>query len=353
MKPAILLMLVCTLLLPVAGCSTDIGYLWKQGGSLVRDNMGSVDIRSLLRSPDTNPETKTFLWRVQDIKSYAVGEIGLKDDAGYSRYKEIDRDYLVNVVQACDAVSFAPYYWSYPILGNLPYKGFYDAADAQAEAARLKNEGYDVIVRRADAFSTLGVFADPIYSFMKGYSIVDLASLIIHEQTHATVFIKGQSQFNEELATFVGDQGGLEYIAAMLGRDSPEHREAVSARADSELFLGFLKELRAALDAVYTSGLSRQEKLDRKAGIIAEYVRDFKTDYAGRFHDGGYLAAVGPGINNAYLSLYDIYNTDIPLLTDYYTKVCGSSLKTFMEKVKVLARSGEDVPAAMRRELGS
>jgi hypothetical protein len=50
-----------------------------------------------------------------------------------------------------------------------------------------------------ESFSTLGFTRDPLYSFMKGYSAFQLASLILHEQTHATLFVKGQTQFSEAM----------------------------------------------------------------------------------------------------------------------------------------------------------
>ncbi len=35
----------------------------------------------------------------------------------------------------------------------------------------------------------------------------DLANLIIHEMSHATIFVKDSVDFNENLATFIGDRG--------------------------------------------------------------------------------------------------------------------------------------------------
>ena len=192
----------------LASCASQIGYLAKQGDYLLRYSSGTQSIDDLIASPSTLPATRDFLLRIREIKGYAVQQVGLRDNANYTRYKSIDRDYLVEVVSACDAASFTPYQWSFPFLGRLPYKGFYEHSDAQAEAERLKKEGYDVIVRKVDAFSTLGFTKDPVYSFMSKYSPYELASTIIHEQTHATLWVKGQTDFNEELADFVGRDRG-------------------------------------------------------------------------------------------------------------------------------------------------
>ncbi|HEY9594120.1 MAG TPA: aminopeptidase, partial [Spirochaetia bacterium] len=165
--------IACSLLL--AGCTTQIGYLAKQGSYLLRDSTGTRAATALIADPSTPDDTRELLQRVKDVKTFAVHDVGLKDNANYTRYKEISRDHLVDVVQACDAVSFTAYQWSYPFLGKLPYKGFYERKDADAEAVRLKNEGYDTIIRPVDAFSTLGFVKDPVYSFMKRYSKFELA----------------------------------------------------------------------------------------------------------------------------------------------------------------------------------
>ncbi|MGO9411115.1 MAG: aminopeptidase, partial [Spirochaetia bacterium] len=206
MKTAALALIVSLLV----SCASQLGYLVKQGDYLLRYSSGTESVDDLLKSPSTPADTREFLQRVKEIRTFAVESIGLRDNGNYTRYKSIDRDYLVDVVQACDALSFTPYQWSYPFMGKLPYKGFYERPDALAEAGRLKKEGYDVIVRKVDAFSTLGFTKDPVYSFMKKYSPYELASTIIHEQTHATLWVKGQTDFNEELADFVGETGALE-----------------------------------------------------------------------------------------------------------------------------------------------
>ncbi|HTU01686.1 MAG TPA: aminopeptidase, partial [Candidatus Sulfotelmatobacter sp.] len=220
----------------ITGCASQVGYLAKQGTYLIRTSSGARSIDSLLASKDAPHSVRDLLQRVKAIKSFAVTQMGLRDNGNYTRYKVIAADHLVDVVSASDATSFTPYLWQYPFLGKLPYKGFYVATDAKAEADRLRGQGYDVIVRPVDAFSTLGFVRDPVYSFMDGYSPYELASTIIHEQTHATLFLRGQPQFNEELATFVGDEGAFEWLRATYGADSPEYQDALDQTADSATF---------------------------------------------------------------------------------------------------------------------
>jgi predicted aminopeptidase len=343
------LMLSAALLL--AGCATPVGYLAKQGRYLLGDTLGTRSTRAMLSDPATPENTREFLLRVAEIKRFAVEEIGLKDNGNYTRFRQTAGDHLADVVSACDAVSFTPYLWSYPVLGRLPYKGFYERPDAEGEAATLRKRGYDVIIRGVDAFSTLGFTKDPLYSFMQGYSPFEIASLIIHEQTHATLFVKGQPQFNEELASFVGDTGALLWLRRVYGPDSEEYGSAVESREDAETFTALLKGLCAELDAVYAGPLTREEKLARKAEIILAFKRRMGGADAPRFRTKAYGNLGSLPINNAFLSLYSLYSDDVPLLRSYCQRACGGDLRRFMESAKALSRAG-DVKALMRAELG-
>ena len=339
--------------LALSGCQTGIGYVWREAGPFLKSNSGARPIDQVLKDPKTPQDVRTLLEEVKSIKNFAVHAIGLKDNSNYTRYKALDRDYLVTVVQACGAVSFTPYEWRYPFLGKLPYRGYYDPKDADGEAAALKAKGYDVIVRKVDAFSTLGFFSDPVYSFMKDYSAYDLADTIIHEQTHATIFLKGQDQFNEELASFVGDTGGLEYVQMTYGRESPQYGDAVAEQEDSAIFLDFINNLRARLQAVYGSDLSREEMLARKAEIIRAALVEYREKVVPLYKSKAYKGAVDLPINNAYISLFDLYTKDIPLLREYYRSLCGSDLAVFIKKVKEISRSSKDMAQSLRAALSA
>jgi len=336
----------------VSSCASQAGYLLRQGAALLKDSSGARSVQSLLEDPSTPADTRQFLLRVQDIRSFAVSEVGLKNNDNYSRYKELDRDHLVDVVQGCDAASFNAYQWGYPFLGQLPYRGYYDRKDAQAEAARLEKLGFDVIVRPVDAFSTLGFLRDPLYSFMKGYSAFEIASLIIHEQTHATLFLKGQPDFNEEMATFVGDEGAFEWLRARFGEASAEYRDAVDSQADSDHFVSLLRDLAARLSEVYASGVGRDQKLSQKRVVIDEFKAGLADAQAAGFRTEAYTHLDKIPLNNAYISLYRLYTSDIPLLRSWFESRCGSDLRRFMASMKELSAHG-DVKAQIRAALGS
>ena len=118
------------------------------------------------------------------------------------------------VVMACEPFALKPKEWKFPIIGSVPYKGFFKKERAEALKAELEKEGWDVMVRNPGGWSTLGWFTDPILSKMLMRSEGDLANLIIHEMSHATIFVKDSVEFNENLATFIGDRGAELFLIA-------------------------------------------------------------------------------------------------------------------------------------------
>ena len=133
--------------------------------------------------------------------------------------------------------------------------GFFDKARATAERDALRAGGLDVMMRSVSAYSTLGFFSDPVLSTMMTYPEQSLADLIFHELTHGTVYVRGQTEFNESLASFVGKTGSLLFLAERYGPDSSAIRTAESRRADDRLFNRFLFEVVASLDSLYSQSL--------------------------------------------------------------------------------------------------
>jgi predicted aminopeptidase len=233
----------------LSGC-----YTLKQGTALLGYLGRAVPLEALLESEASEAEkNRHFVDLVHDIRRFAKEELGLSLGRNYTRYVKIDRDYLAAVVSACAADSFTRHEWKYPVVGSLPYKGFFKVEDARKEREKLEKKGLDVWIRGVDAFSTLGWFRDPLYSFMRDYTPDRLADLIIHESLHATVFIKGQPQFNEELAEFAGSEGARMYMESRYGTDSDEYRNMIAGEADNKRYVTFLQGLIRELNELYES----------------------------------------------------------------------------------------------------
>jgi predicted aminopeptidase len=278
--------------------------------------------------------------RVRDIRVFAIEELGLRETKNYTRYVEIDRDYLAAVVSASAKDSFTRHEWWFPVVGRVPYKGFFNADDAKKEGQKLEKKGLDVWIRPVDAFSTLGWFRDPLYSYMRGYPAHAIADLLIHELLHSTVYLKGHSQFNEELAEFVGREGARLWLLSRFGEESEEYREMGDRAADSAAYVAFIRELIAELDAVYQGELGREEKLERKEAIIRAAQERFEAEYESRFKRDNYRGFSKMKINNAYLELFRLYYEESGFFEGLYEK-SGRDLRAFIAAAKTLKPAGD------------
>ena len=311
----------------------------------------AVPLARLLEDPATAPSRRDFLERVTKIRAFGIEELGLKDTKNYTTLVEIEGDHVATVVQACAELAFDRHLWNYPVVGKLPYKGFFKAEEAKREAAWLKAEGWDVIVRGVDSFSTLGWFKDPLFSFMEDYDEADLAELILHEMLHATAFSKKGGSFNEELATFVGRMGAEAWLLRSGGAESPELAAYRSGRAEAASFAAFLAETAAELDAVYMSDADDETKRSAKARVIAARAEKYKSILARTFTAEGYRDFPMEKINNAYIDLFALYEGEPRLYDEYLREVCGGDLRSFIAAAAATAKEKGDPKETLRSAL--
>jgi len=337
-------------------------YTLKQGTTMLGYLGRAVPLEDLASADGATEEDREFVQRVNDIRRFAMEELGLKESKNYTRYVELDRNYLAAVVSASPDDSFGRYEWWFPVVGRIPYKGFFNVEDARKERTKLEKKNLDVLIRGVNAFSTLGWFRDPLYSYMKSYSDRALADMIIHELVHATVFLKSQAQFNEQLAEFVGTEGGRLYaerlIASANSTDAAEEIDSGdagdtdpnAALADRATFLAFIRELIAELDMVYKNDtLFREEKLRRKEGIIEAAKARFEENYDSLFKTENYKGFSQQTINNAYLELYRLYYEEDNYFKDLYEN-SGASLQDFIAAAKILASNPKKAQENPREE---
>jgi predicted aminopeptidase len=331
--------IAATVAVAAAFLSNGCCYIAKQGAGLLARQCRAVSIDSMLKGEDADsvtPKTRDFLLRVGDIRSFAMDTLGLKRNNNYKKYLRVDGDYAVDVVTASKDDAFVPYKWWFPLVGRITYKGFFDKKDAEKEARRIKKRGgYDVYMGRADAFSTLGFFSDPVYSFMINYTVYDLASLIIHEQTHATVYVKNQTQLNEEIATFVGDIGGLLYVERRFGAGSEEYKAAVLSKEDYATYINLMRSLHRELSALYAGDSGREYKLSEKERIFADFRERVSGGYDSLFRTPRYSGLKEAKLNNAVIAARMTYNMDMALYYELYESV-GGDLAEIIRRLALL-----------------
>lgn len=116
------------------------------------------------------------------------------------------------VVTAAHRDRLEPYEWSYPVIGKIPYRGYFERDSAEAFAKQMEEEGYDTFVFPAAGYSTLGWFDDPLPSNALRYADPWLVELVIHELVHQNIYVKGEIAFNETLASGIAKRLTIEFF---------------------------------------------------------------------------------------------------------------------------------------------
>ena len=179
-------------------------------------------LAEVLENPTLPDSVKARIRLIGEIKQFAIDSLGLDPSDSYTTYYDQHNKPILWVITAAQKYKMVAKEWSFPIIGAFAYKGFFDSTKAVTAQQELDHEGFDTNMGEVSAWSTLGFFSDPILSSMLRRSEGSLANLIIHEMTHGTLFIKDNLEYNENLASFVGDYGAIRFLKHRFGINSPQ-----------------------------------------------------------------------------------------------------------------------------------
>jgi predicted aminopeptidase len=283
-------------------------------------------IDTVIRDPSTSQEDRNKLEFVRSAREFA-SQIGLKPGDSFTTYSDIGKETLAWVVVASRRDAFALHTWWFPIVGTVPYKGFFDQEDAKEQAKKLEDRGYESSVRGTEAFSTLGWFNDPVLSTTLRNPAYRIVNTVIHESVHTTVWIKDNVPFNETLASFVGSQAGVEFFAkrlAALKPDDPQRAELETLFKASEQdqrfqseFAGVITTLYQELSKLYADKqLSSEQKIEQRSTVFDGIMKPFRTKYP-------QMTALRR-INNAEILQFTIYMTKLELFEKLFSNVSRS-----------------------------
>lgn len=226
------------------------------------------EISAILADSATTPAIRAKLEVVEGARAFARDSLGLKTGKSFTTYSRLDHDTLVLVLSAAYEDRLVPYTWWFPIVGRVPYKGYFDFSAARRAKADLDAQGFDTYLRPSDAFSTLGFFNDPLLNTTLRADSLDLANTVIHELTHNTFYAPGQVAFNESFASFVGARGAAQFFRS---RGDSGAAARVDARWEDDKRLGaFWARLGHTLDSAFKAHpTDRAARLEVRREIYA------------------------------------------------------------------------------------
>lgn len=335
MMRRLLLSVVLAAVVVVQGCANLAYYSQSINGHL---NLVSAakPVDRLLKEPSQPPAARQQLELARDIRQFATERLALPDNRSYRSYVDTGREYVTWAVFAAPELSLNVKTWCFPVVGCVPYRGYFSQEAARAFAERVRAEGYDVYVGGVPAYSTLGWFNDPLLNtmFLRGESY--LAGVVFHELSHQRVYIRDDTRFNEAFAVAVERAGTTEWLLERAEPDELAHYRASQKRERD--FLTLIAATRNELQRIYTSQASDDAKRTAKAAAIddlrARYER-MKTDRWNGY--AGYDQWFAAPINNAKLATVAVYNDLVPAFTRLL-QICGGNYERFYRAVERLGK---------------
>lgn len=228
-----------------------IGYGISQAKGQLSIIWNARPIEEVMSDPAVADSLKQKIALVQRVRKFAIDSLGVNDSDSYRTLYDQQGKPVLWVVTACAPFSLVDKKWSFPIIGTFSYKGFFDYDRAVALRDELSEQGYDTGIRTVSAWSTLGFFDDPIMSNLLFRTEGQVANTIIHELTHATIFVKNNLKFNENLASFVGDKGAEAFLEYAYGRSSAPYQAYDNYRADRQKYSEHMLRGTQQLDSLY------------------------------------------------------------------------------------------------------
>lgn len=305
-----------------------------------------VPVEELLRAPDTSAELRAQFELVAEVRRSAE-QLGFAVGGRYTDYAPWPGDSVVTTVVATRPGEVEPVTSWFPIVGSVPYRGYFDAQSAAAEAARLRSKELDVCEQKVRAYSTLGWFDDPLTGPMLRQDEGTLVETLFHELLHATVFVPGDPEFNEGVAAFFGQEARVRFYTERDGADAgARERQIVSEhrRLRAEIL-----SLRRAVENLYASDPPGAPRVARRAQLEAE-ARARIAALALTGYDAAAIAAELP-LGDACLAISGTYHADTAGLVGVLHAL-GGDLPAFLARVKAAAEA-DDPRAALLGEPAS
>lgn len=301
-------------------------YVFKAGLAEMRILRARQPIHRVLNDTTTDPVTRGKLAYVLAARRFAAEELGIDVGESYTMFTQLESDTLALVLSAAARDRLRPKTWWFPVVGRVPYKGFFSEEDALEEQKSLAAEGFDTYLRPTAAFSTLGWFNDPLLSSMLRADDVEVVETVLHELTHRHLFVPGQVGFNESFATFVGRVAAIRFFCTREGGgpDTVRCQRAEARWRDYQRFSVFIDWMVEQLEAIYQDPeLDYDAKFERREEVFATALRRFDEEVQPSFEAFTFQGFRDTPLNNATLLARIRYYHRLPDFAGYLSERDG------------------------------
>lgn len=296
--------ILCISAINLTGC-----YVMKAAFEQSKILINRQKIKEIVTSNTEDPDIIRKLNLVSDIRDYAI-QIGTTPKKSFTYYSKFDKDVVSWIVVASKKDSFTLKTWWFPIVGSVPYKGYFNKEEAINLSKELETEGFETSVRGATAYSTLGWFNDPILTPLLKKDDLNIIETVLHEIFHSTYWKKDQVEWNESAANFFAINAALDYT---IKRNHALQEKAKMSCVNEIKIAKLVEKLYKDLEAVYNdSTITFNDKLTRKGS----YFRNFRDELSKELPDVKIL----PRDNNADLMQLKLYLSSFSSMQQEFNK---------------------------------
>lgn len=321
-------MILVFLLHFTVGC--QIPYVFNSAWNHLKIVNSRHKIEEVLKDSGLSDDWRRKLQLSIDIRPYILS-LGLDITENYQTFVDLNRPYVSHLLIVTKPYEVKPKTWWFPIAGSFPYIGFHKKKSALKAKNKFDNKGMDTYLRGVTAYSTLGWFNDPILSTMLRYTEEDLIETIIHESVHATIFIKNNVNFNEQLAVFIAEKATLKYLNKV---SETKYDEAQNAFKNQLLYQSFLNETHESLENFYSD--KTNHTAEKKKRFFDQIKSNFKNSYLKKFSTDEYSFILTSDINNAFFAAQKTYLMNREIFDKVLVDSAEGDLVKFIDLLKGL-----------------
>ncbi len=286
-----------------------------------------VPVKEVIADPVVDFEIKQKLHVISEAIRFAQA-YGIYAKGSYQHFIFMDQPVVSYLVYAGYEDKFKLKRSWFPIVGSVPYLGFFDKLDRDAKAEDFEAKGYNTFKTGATAFSLLGWLDDPIYESMLKRKNLALAHLIFHELTHRNYWKSGDVKFNENLAEYVADYLVLRF-AKWQGMDV-EYQDYVLKNQDRKKLKAWLKTFRKDMRRYYKRSESNLSTERRRQIVLQQLSKERFPEFA----DSKYQRLKKIKWNNARILASSIYLRDFSSIAKAHQCVGGDHIGHFLSVLK-------------------
>ena len=319
----------------LSGCSS-LSYYWQAINGHFAITAREQPVSEVLQQTQLDPVLRHKLQLAQQARQFASTQLSLPNNGSYTSYADLQRSYVTWNVVATPEFSVKPKQWCYLIAGCFNYRGYFHEQDARDFAKGLKQQGYDVGIAGAWAYSTLGWFDDPLLNTMLLHDDADVVGTLFHELAHQKVYIDDDSSFNESFANAV-EQEGLRRWYLYTGQPA-QYQMYLQRQQQRNEIIQMLKQTRDTLRKLFAQPLNDAQKRQEKQAVFAALKAQYHA-WREQHTYAGYDRWMQQDLNNANLALIATYTDKVPVFLDILASLKGN-LPAFYQEVKRISALG-------------